>query len=107
MRLDGFSSVYGNWDGGELLTKPFIFSGEKLFVNFSTSAAGGVRIEITDMDGNAIDGFERENSVELIGNEIEKEVTWNRKLNLKKLSGKKVRLRVLLSDAHVYSFRFE
>jgi hypothetical protein len=107
MRLDGFASVYGNWDGGELLTKPFIFSGEKLFVNFSTSAAGGVRIEITDMDGNAIDGFERENSVELIGNEIEKEVTWNRKLNLKKLSGKKVRLRVLLSDAHVYSFRFE
>ncbi len=107
MRLDGFASVYGNWDGGELLTKPFIFSGEKLFINFSTSAAGGVRIEITDIDGNAIEGFEKENSVEIIGNEIEKEVTWNQKLNLKNLSGKPVRLRFLLSDAHVYSFRFE
>jgi hypothetical protein len=106
MRLDGFASVYGNWEGGELLTKPFIFNGEKLFINFSTSAAGGVRIEITDADGKAIEGFEKNNSVELIGNEIEKEVTWEQDKNLSQLSGKPVRLRFLLSDAHIYSFRF-
>jgi hypothetical protein len=107
MRLDGFASVYGNWDGGELQTKPFIFDGEKLYINFSTSAAGGVRIEITDFDGNAIEGFERENCSEIIGNEIEKEVTWNNNMNLKNISGKPVKLRFLLNDAHVYSFRFE
>ena len=107
MRLDGFASVYGNWKGGELLTKPFIFSGEKLFINFSTSASGGIRIEITDADGKAIEGFEKNNSVELIGNEIEKEVTWNLDKKLNHLSGKPVRLRFLLSDAHVYSFRFK
>ncbi|GAB1452708.1 hypothetical protein MASR2M47_27640 [Draconibacterium sp.] len=107
MRLDGFASVYGNWDGGELLTKPFVFSGEKLFINFATSAAGSVRIEITDIDGKAIDGFEGENCTELIGNEIEKELNWRNSKNLTNLSGKPVRLRFLLSDAHVYSFRFE
>ena len=107
LRLDGFASVYGNWDGGELLTKPFIFTGEKLFVNFSTSAAGGIRLEITDLNGNTIDGFGIENSVEMIGNEIEKEVVWKNNKKLNDLSGKPVRLRFLLSDAHVYSFRFE
>jgi hypothetical protein len=107
MRLDGFASVYANWNGGELLTKPFIFYGEKLLINFSTSAAGGVRIEITDTEGNAIEGFDKENSIELIGNEIEKEVNWKNTPNLKDLSGKPVRMRLLMNDAHVYSFRFE
>ena len=107
LRPDGFVSVYGNWNGGELLTKPIIFSGEKMFVNYSTSAAGGLRIEITEPDGEPIDGFSSENAVELIGNEIEKEVKWKSSETLKSLSGKPVRIRFLLSDAHVYSFRFE
>ena len=89
------------------MTKPVVFKGEKMFVNFSTSAAGGLRIEITDPDGKPIDGFSSENAVELIGNEIEKEVKWKNSNSLKSLSGKPVRLRFLLSDAHVYSFRFE
>jgi hypothetical protein len=107
LRLDGFVSVYGNWDGGELLTKPFIFEGDRLFINFSTSAAGGVRVEITDTDGNAIDGFTQHDCQEIIGNEIEKKVVWNSNKSLDTLSGKPVRIRFLLSDAHIYSFRFE
>lgn len=107
LRLDGFASVYGNWTEGKLLTKPLIFIGEKMFVNFSTSANGGVRVEITDLDGNPIDGFEKENAVVLIGNEIEKEVKWRNGETLKNLSGKPVRLRYFLSDAHLFSFRFE
>ena len=78
-----------------------------MFVNFSTSAAGGLSIEITEPDGKPIDGFSSENAVELIGNEIEKEVKWKSSETLKRLSGKPVRIRFLLSDAHVYSFRFE
>lgn len=107
LRLDGFVSAYGNWKGGELLTKPFRFNGEKLYINFATSAAGAVRVEILDVDGNPITGFTRNDCTEIIGNEIEKEVTWSKNLNLKSLSGKPVRLRFYLNDAHVYSFHFE
>ncbi|NQU53667.1 MAG: hypothetical protein HQ522_14120 [Bacteroidetes bacterium] len=101
MRLDGFASAYAPFEGGELITKPFIFTGEKLYLNFSTSAAGGVKVEILDVDGVAI-----ENSKELIGNEIEKEVTWEKVKSLKKLSGKAVKLRFVFNDAHLYSFQF-
>ena len=57
-------------------TKPFRFSGDTLFLNFSTSAAGFIKTEILDMQGNPIEGFEFKNAKELIGNEIEKAVSW-------------------------------
>ena len=46
LRIDGFVSASAPLGGGELLTKPLTFSGTKLEINFSTSAAGVVRIEI-------------------------------------------------------------
>ena len=41
LRLDGFSSVRASFDGGEVLTRPFTFSGRALEINYSTSAAVG------------------------------------------------------------------
>ncbi|MEZ5106393.1 MAG: hypothetical protein R2757_17960 [Draconibacterium sp.] len=107
LRLDGFSSLYAGFDGGEMLTKSFTFNGEKLILNFSTSAAGGIRIEITDADGKAIKGFSGGDCIEVIGNEIEKEVTWKDNPDLKSLAGQQVRLRFFMNDAHVYSFQFQ
>jgi len=51
LRLDGFASVRAGYDGGEMITKPLIFQGERLFINFATSAPGSVRVEIQDPDG--------------------------------------------------------
>ena len=51
LRLDGFASVRADYDGGEMLTKPLKFAGGQLLLNFSTSAAGGIRVEIQDADG--------------------------------------------------------
>jgi len=42
LRIDGFISITAPYKGGELLTKPFIFDGKNLFLNFATSASGGV-----------------------------------------------------------------
>jgi hypothetical protein len=107
LRIDGFASVHAPYKGGELITKPIYFAGEKLFINFSTSAAGFVKVEILDFDGNKIEGFELENSSEIIGNEIEKVVSWKGNPNLKDLNGKPVRLRFVMKDADLYSIKFK
>lgn len=106
LRLDGFASAHAAFTGGELITKPFIFSGEKLYLNFATSAAGSIRIEIWDTENNPIDGFTLADSPEIIGNEIERTVHWNSSAMLEQLAGKPIRLRFVLKDADLYSFRF-
>lgn len=107
LRIDGFTSVNASYHGGEMITKPIRFTGNKLIINFSTSAAGAIKVEFLDLDGNKIEGFELENSTEIIGNEIEKVVTWNGNPDLKKINNKPVRLRFVMKDADLYSIRFK
>jgi hypothetical protein len=107
LRIDGFASVRAPYKTGEMITKPLRFTGDKMIINFSTSAAGFVKVELLDLDGNKIEGFELENSTEIIGNEIEKRVSWNGNPDLKKLNGKPVRIRIVLKDADLYSIKFK
>ncbi|MEE9432232.1 MAG: hypothetical protein V3V16_14375 [Melioribacteraceae bacterium] len=107
LRLDGFISVHSSYKEGEMITKPFYFTGNHLVLNFSTSAAGFIKVEILDKDGRKIKGFELENSKEIIGNEIEKVVMWKGNANLNKLSSKPISLRFLMKDADLYSIRFK
>lgn len=107
LRLDGFASVKTDHEGGELLTKPLSFSGARLGVNFSTSAAGGLRVEIQDATtGGPIPGFALDDCVEQIGNEIDRTVAWNGGGDVSALVGKPVRLRLALRDADLFSYRF-
>ena len=46
LRLDGFVSVWAPMRGGELITKPIAFRGNTLTLNFATSAAGSLRVEL-------------------------------------------------------------
>ena len=57
LRLDGFVSVNAGMKGGELITKPIAFKGSELELNFATSAAGGIRVEIQNTDGSPVKGF--------------------------------------------------
>ena len=57
LRLDGLASVSAPYAGGEMITKPLTFTGDRLLINFATSAAGGVRVEIQDRDGCPEPGF--------------------------------------------------
>ncbi|WP_236696660.1 hypothetical protein [Rhodopirellula islandica] len=106
MRLDGFTSAQAPFRGGELLTKPLTFSGNELSINFGTSAAGGVRVEIQDAVGQPVPGFTFSESVEQIGNEIDRVVRWDHGSDVASLSGKPIRLRFVIKDADLYSFRF-
>jgi hypothetical protein len=106
LRADGFVSVNAPFRGGELVTKPFVFSGSKLEINFETSAAGGVRVEIQDENGKALPGYALADCPEFIGDEINHVVAWSAGTGVGGLAGKTVRLRFALKDADLYSLRF-
>ena len=93
--------------GGESLTKPFRFKGEKLAINVSTSAAGSVWIEIQDREGEPIPGFSKADCDEIIGDRIERIVTWKNSADVSSLSGKPIRLRFVMKDADLYSMKFQ
>lgn len=107
MRLDGFASLSAGFEGGEVITKEFTFTGKELEINFSTSAAGEVTIALEDNNGKAIPGFAMNDCDVLIGNEIARTVSWKGNTDLGKLSGKVVRMRIRLKDADLFSLRFK
>ncbi len=106
LRLDGFMSARAAYRGGELVTKPLTFSGKRLLLNFATSAAGGIRVEIQDEAGKPLPGHSLKEARELIGNEIERAVSWQGGEDVGGIAGKPVRLRFVLKDADLYSLRF-
>ena len=106
LRLDGFASVRAPFEGGELLTKPLTFQGERLLLNFSTSAAGGIRVELQDTAGTPVPGFTLADAVETIGNEIERPVRWKEGSSVKTLAGKPLRIRFVMKDADLFALRF-
>ena len=57
LRLDGFASLHAPYRGGEMVTRPITFEGSRLEINYSTSAAGSIRVEVQTVDGKPIPGF--------------------------------------------------
>lgn len=106
LRLDGLASLSAGYSGGELITKPFTFEGSRLELNFSTSAPGGVRVELQDAAGQPLPGYTLDDARELIGDEIERTCSWRGGESVAALRGQPVRLRFVLKDADVFSFRF-
>lgn len=106
LRIDGFASLHAGASEGEMLTRPFTFSGQSLDINFSTSAGGGVLFEIQNEQGQAIPGFSLNECQEQIGNEISRTVSWKSGSSVRDLAGQVVRLRVILKDADLFSLCF-
>lgn len=135
LRPDGFVSLNASTAGGEVVTKPFVFMGSQLLVNYATSAAGSLRVEILDAAGQPIPGYALKDSADLFGDSVQQRVNWDnqgwdvgeswpkdidrivarldqnrRQANLgwsvKHLAGQTVRLRFVLKDADLFSFRF-
>jgi hypothetical protein len=106
LRLDGFASVEAPYAGGELLTKPLKFTGDRLELNFSTSAAGSIRVEFQEEAGGPITGFAASDCVEIVGNEIGRIIRWKNGADVSRLAGKSVRLSFVMKDADLFSFQF-
>ncbi len=106
MRIDGFVSLHARRKPGAVVTRPLVFNGKELSLNFSTSTAGNVRVEIQDVGGILIPGFTLDDSDELFGDTLDRVVSWNEKTDLTTISGNPVRVRLVMSDADVYSLQF-
>ncbi len=104
LRTDGFVSVNAPYTGGELITKPLWFEGQRLLLNYATSAVGSVKVEVQDEEGHPIEGFEL--NEEMYGDEIDGEVRWKAGKDLSELADRPVRLRFVMKDADVYAFKF-
>ena len=107
LRLDGFVSVQANMKGGELLTKRIRFAGRRLVLNFATSAAGSVQVEIQDEQGRPLPGFALADCPAVFGDTIERAVTWAGGSDVGALAGRTVQLRFVLKDADVYAYQFQ
>ena len=107
LRLDGFVSVQAPMSGGELVTKPVRFTGRQLRLNFSTSAAGSVRVELQDEAGRPLPGFSLEDCPPLFGDSVERPVSWRSGTDVGALAGQAIRLRIVLQDVDVYAYQFK
>ena len=107
LRLDGFVSAGAPYRGGELLTKPLVFEGKELVLNYSTSAAGSIRVEVLDAGGKPVNGHTLDDCPEIYGDRIEGVVSWTGGTDVSQLAGRPIRLRFVMIDADLYSLRFK
>lgn len=106
LRIDGFASVYASVPGGEMRTKLLTFQGKELVLNFASSAGGFMRVAIHDVNDKPIKGFDLDDCIPLFGDTLERTVKWTAGSDVSQLAGQAVRLRIVLKDTHLYSFRF-
>lgn len=105
LRTDSFASVNAGYARGEMRTRPLTFSGETLVLNYATSAAGSVRVEMQSPDGHAIPGYSLAECQTLAGDEIEGVVRWAQGTDVSRLAGQPVRLRFAMQDADIFSMQ--
>ncbi len=107
LRRDGFISVRARYTGGDFITPPLRFKGERLVVNVDTSAVGQLQVEILDQQGQAVPGYALADSDEVhTANEINRTIAWNGESSLAPLKGRVVQLRFVMRDADLYAFQF-
>lgn len=94
-----FASIHADYKEGTVITKPLTFTGENLYLNYSTSAAGYIKVAIADEDGKIINGFEE--TKEIFGDKISESIKWDKDISI--LNDKIVRFIFKLQDADIYS----
>jgi hypothetical protein len=102
VRKHGFASLRAGAREGEFVTRPITFAGERLVLNFSTSAVGSVRVGLQDEAGKTLAESET-----IYGDKIDHVVAWKGGGSVAAHAGKPVRLRFVLKDADVYAFCFQ
>jgi hypothetical protein len=107
IRLDGFVSLHAGNHKGDIFTRALTFSGSTLSVNFSTSVAGSVLVELLDENGKPVPGYSLADCDELFGDDPERTVTWKEKQDVSRLIGKHIRVHLVIQDGDLYSIKFK
>jgi hypothetical protein len=106
-RLDGFVSLDTDYRGGEIITPLIKFKGKSLELNMQTSGGGSAFIEILDENNRPIKGFTSKDALPLNGNSVRMPVKWRQTENVSKLSGKAIKLRIVMQDCKLFAFQFK
>lgn len=97
-RIDGLFSYRADYAPKTLVTKPILYEGGQLSLNFSTSALGYIYVTMSD-------GKNKVTSCELFGDTLDRKVPFDG--DLSKFVGKEVTLEFVMSDADLYSMQFQ
>ena len=89
-----------------MVTHPVTFTGTRLGINFSTSAAGSIRVGLLNRDGLPIAGFETNRCMPLIGDHLKQVVRWQDTADLSSVQAQPIRLVFEMQDADLYSLQF-
>ena len=68
--------------GGEFTTHPLVVRGNDLVLNYATSAAGSIQVEVQDVSGRPLPGYAAADMPALFGDELDATVSWRRGADL-------------------------
>ena len=103
MRLDGFVSKSASNVEGAIVTKPFRIVKKELRVNYRAHG-GMLKVELLSPNGSAVLGYTAAESLALKGDDIDAVVSWDTASTI--LVADDVRLRFILKNCEIFSFRF-
>jgi hypothetical protein len=94
-------------DGMAEFRTPLIeFIGTRMIINARTKYVGSIRIEIMDNDNRPVSGRSFEDCDPIIGDFLDKEVSWKGLREIGSKSGQPVKLRFRLQAAELFALRF-
>ncbi len=106
LRRDGFAAIEAGDSEGSLLTKTLQHPGGKLIVNAVTGPDGYVKAELFDKAGRPVKNYDAIKSREFKGDSLNAQLTWKEKNTVPSV-GEGIRIKFLLKNAKLYSFRIE
>jgi hypothetical protein len=106
-RLDGFVAAEAPYTGGEMITRPLRFTGNRLLLNIDTGAVGYAQVGFVDEASRPIAGFSIDDCIYINGDFINTPVEWLHKgKDLSPLEGKTVRIVFRMRASKLFAMQF-
>ena len=120
-RLDGFLSFDAGEETGIIITRPFVFEGDKLTLNVNAKGSQvkvavvalhgkeytGYNVALTNPLKKSVRGFGLDDCDPIRTDSVRQVVTWKGNPDVGNLAGQVVRLRFEMQNAKLYSFQFQ
>ena len=106
LRRAGFISLDAGKRPGQLVTKPFVASGDQLVLDVDVRSGGYAKVEILDDCNQPVRGFRMEDRVPRRHHDTNQVVGWKPDSLIGERLEQPMRLRIVVRNASLYSFRF-
>jgi hypothetical protein len=105
--LDRFVGMEFDYNGGRIVTAPFVFDGGRLTANVDAGATGEARVAILNADSTPIPGFSLDDCDIINIDWLDKTVSWRRgDYDLSALAGRPIRLEFRAHGTRLYAMQF-